>query len=71
MGDPYDYNLMPESWRIEQLEDRIKQLEAENERLTEIMRWTQSCVTALAVGDIKKDSLLHHKIRDLMIAYRE
>ncbi len=33
MGDPYDYNLMPESWRIEQLEDRIKQLEAENERL--------------------------------------
>ncbi len=32
MGDPYDYNLMPESWRIEQLEDRIKQLEAENER---------------------------------------
>ncbi len=34
MGDPYDYNLMPESWRIEQLEDRINQHEAENERAT-------------------------------------
>ena len=36
----------------------------------ELVQWMQAAVTALAVGDICSGSPLHHKLRDVMIAYR-
>lgn len=45
-----------------------------NERikhLTEVMHWAQAVLTALNVGDVQKDSGLHLKLREVMIAYRE
>lgn len=37
----------------------------------DVIHWAQAVLTALNVGDVKKDSLLHEKLREIMIAYRE
>lgn len=39
--------------------------------LETVMHWAQATLTALNVGDVKKDSLLHLKLREVMIAFRE
>ena len=44
---------------------------AELSRLREIMHLTQVTLTALNVGNIQSESLLHNKLRETMIAYRE
>ena len=49
---------------------RLAEESVEHEQLVEIMHWTQAAVTALAVGGIRSGSPLHHKLRDVMIAYR-
>ena len=36
----------------------------------EVVSWAQSCLIALNCGDVKKDSKLHHKLREVMIKYR-
>jgi hypothetical protein len=56
--------------RCRVLEQRLAAVGEANEQLVEIMYWTQAAVTALAVGDICSGSPLHHKLRDMMIAYR-
>lgn len=38
--------------------------------LEDVMHWAQAVLTALNVGDIRRDSLLHHKLRQVMIEYR-
>ena len=39
--------------------------------LQDVIDWFQAAVTALAVGDIKQGSMLHHKMRDVAITYRD
>jgi hypothetical protein len=48
-------------------------IEAANkiEQLEEVMHWAQAMLTALNVGDIQSESLLHKKLREVMIHYRE
>lgn len=41
------------------------------EALGNVISWFQAAVTALAVGDIKKGSLLHEKMRNVAIEYRK
>jgi len=36
----------------------------------EVIRWAQATLTGLNVGDVKSGSLLHLKLREVMIAYR-
>jgi hypothetical protein len=36
----------------------------------EVIRWAQAVLTAWNVGDLQKESLLHKKLREVMIAYR-
>lgn len=36
----------------------------------EVVAWAQAVLTALNVGDVKSDSKLHLKLREVMIAYR-
>lgn len=38
---------------------------------TEVVHWTQAVLTALNVGDVCKESLLHKKLREVMIQYRK
>lgn len=43
--------------------DRLKSLD-------EVRHWAQCVLTGLNVGDVQKDSKLHHKLREVMIASR-
>lgn len=36
----------------------------------EVVKWAQATLTALNVGDIKMGSLIHLKLREVLIAYR-
>ena len=36
----------------------------------EVIDWAQAVLTALNVGDVMSGSLLHLKLREVMIAYR-
>lgn len=45
-------------------------LAREVEHTREVIEWLQAAVTALATGDIQHGSPLHHKLRDVVIAYR-
>jgi hypothetical protein len=38
--------------------------------LQEVAQWAQATLTALNVGDVAKESPLHLKLREVMIAYR-
>lgn len=40
------------------------------EATAEVVAWAQCVLTALNVGDVKSGSLLHLKLREVMIAYR-
>ena len=42
-----------------------------DDRLLNVARWAQATLTALNTGDVKKNSHLHLKLREVMIAYRE
>lgn len=37
----------------------------------DVLSWAQATLTALNVGDVHSGSLLHLKLREVMIAYRE
>lgn len=37
----------------------------------EVIEWAQAALTVLNVSDIKSGSLIHLKLREVMIAYRE
>lgn len=39
-------------------------------RLLPVAQWAQAVLTALNVGDVAKESLLHKKLREVMIASR-
>lgn len=43
----------------------------ERERAVAVTHWAQAVLTALNVGDVCKESPLHLKLREVMIAYRE
>jgi hypothetical protein len=51
--------------------EHVMRLEAELETALEVVHWAQAVLTALNAGDIKTGSLIHLKLRDVMIAYRE
>lgn len=46
-------------------------LQARVEELKEVYGWAQAVLTALNVGDVQKESLLHKKLREVLIQYRE
>ena len=65
-------------FRYADCQSLITKLEIENaelkEQLTEaeeVTHWAQAVLTALNVGDVQKDSLLHEKLRKVMIGYRK
>jgi len=37
----------------------------------DVLSWAQATLTALNVGDVKSESLLHLKLREVLIAYRD
>ena len=52
------------------LRRELAKLRLENTSLTEVMHWAQAVLTALNTGPIQTESLLHKKLREVMIAYR-
>lgn len=56
---------------VDELEAEITRLRAIVERLEEVMHWAQAVLTALNVGDVSRESAIHKKLREVMIAYRE
>jgi len=37
----------------------------------EVVYWAKAVLTALNTGNIEKDSLLHHKLREVVIKHRD
>jgi len=62
----------------ESAEKECDTLKAEVERLraatsaeaVKVIEWAQAVLTALNVGDVQRESLIHKKLREVMIAYR-
>ena len=50
---------------------KLIDLRSQIEELTEVMHWAQSVLTAWNTGDMPRECLLHKKLREVMIAYRE
>lgn len=48
---------------------KVKKM-TEAEATKEVIHWAQAVLTALNVGDIQSESLIHKKLREVMIAYR-
>ena len=48
-----------------------KDLQGEVDRLNIVMHTAQGVLTCLNIGDIKSESAMHIKLREVMIAYRE
>lgn len=48
----------------------VERLESEVTKLEAVYGWAQATLTALNVGDVVKESPLHLKLREVMIAYR-
>lgn len=44
--------------------------ERKEKALEEVIGWAQAVLNSLNVGDIKSESLLHKKLREVMIEYR-
>ena len=49
----------------------IEELTAKVERLDKVAQWAQAILTALNCRDVCKESLIHKKLRQIMIEYRE
>jgi hypothetical protein len=47
------------------------EIAARLERLEVVMHWAQAVLTAWNISDLMKESLLHKKLREVMIAFRE
>lgn len=58
-----------EKW-VEQHRHQVNVYQAECGRASEVVGWAQAVLTALNVGDVHKESPLHLKLREIMIAYR-
>lgn len=52
---------------VEALALEVERLEGQVTKLEEVLNWA---LTALNVGDVQKDSALHLKLREVLIAYR-
>lgn len=50
---------------------KLIDLRSQVEELTEVMHCAQSVLTAWNIGDMPKECLLHKKLREVMIAYRD
>lgn len=46
------------------------QSESRSSAELEVLSWAQALLTALNVGDVQSGSLIHLKLREVMIAYR-
>lgn len=60
--------VIPNQFTIEEIIQSA--LTAHATAVQEVIRWTQAVLTALNAGDVQKESLLHKKLREVMIAYR-
>jgi len=66
--EPDDYKTI--SWNTRAATPIPEVEAAQPETVTEVLHWAQAVLTALNVGDVQKDSKLHLKLREVMIAYR-
>lgn len=64
---PVASGLEREVARLTQL---VSDMDVEQQRLREVASWAQAVLTALNVGDVKRESPLHLKLREVMIAFR-
>ena len=55
---------------VEALKEQLAARESECKRLTEVYHWAQALLTALNTGDVQKESLIHKKLRQVLIEYR-
>lgn len=55
---------------VAELEAEVAALEAERTGLKEVVHWAQAVLTALNVGDVLTGSLLHLKLREVLVAFR-
>ena len=55
---------------VESLKEQLASRESECKRLTEVYHWAQALLTALNTGDVQKESLIHKKLRQVLIEYR-
>lgn len=49
----------------------LRSMKKEQDALNEVMHWAQAVLTAWNVGDLPQECLLHKKLRETMIAFRE
>ena len=55
---------------VKVMETELQAAQAEVARLKEVAGWAQAVLTGLNVGNICSGSLLHEKLREVMIKYR-
>lgn len=59
------------SWQdVADLIAEVERLRAENAASKSVAQWAQATLTALNGGDVQRESLLHQKLREVMIQYR-
>ena len=54
--------------KITELEQKLE--ERKLEELEKVKVWAQAVLTAMNVGNVERESALHLKLREVMIAYR-
>jgi hypothetical protein len=62
---------VPDRQYILALEDQVDDLRSKLAAAKEVAGWVQAVLTALNVGNVMRESPLHKKLREVMIAYRE
>ena len=64
------YKYWTEAEEMRDLASALRTTDGALLRAEEVYHWAQAVLTALNVGDVKKESPLHKKLREVLINYR-